>query len=407
MRILQANKYFYRRAGAEAIFLDTISGLRERGHDVAEFSVKHEKNLPSEYANYFITAEPELTKVEMDFGTSIRMFKHFISSTEVEKKLRALVMATEPQVAHLHNVTRQLSASTFKVLKKMGVPIALMVHDVQPLCPNHRMVVKHKLCERCYRHKYYNCVRYKCIDDSRLKSLAGSLEAYYYYLRGIWSMVDVFICYSQFMFDKLVGWGFPRDKMRLVNISSSAPAVAPPLGNKILYLNRVHEEKGIRIFMAALRQLRNYQVVIAGDGPDDQWVERYICQYGLNNVQKVGRVRGESWRQVMSQARVTVIPSLFYENCSVSILESLGHGRLVVATNRGGNSELITTGETGWLAEPDDADSLAIFIREAMELDADSTQMVINNGRRLVMDKYNVDTYFAKLEKIYSELAGQ
>ncbi len=404
MRILQAHKYFYRRAGAEAVLLDTIIGLKARGHEVVEFSVANTKNLPSEYSSYFINIEPELTGIKYSAFTSWKIFKHLISSKEVDAKLSALVMAAEPQVAHLHNVSRQMSATTFITLKKLKIPIIMTVHDVQPMCPNHRMITKHELCERCFCHKYYNCALHKCIDNSRAKSLAGMIEAYYYYLRRVWSLVDIFICPSQFMLDKMTEWGFPKSKLRLARNPQTVPADCPPLGKKIVYLGRLHEEKGIRVFMNAIRQLRQYQVVVAGDGPDEELVERNIRQYGLNNVELIGRVQGEKWREAMLQAKVVVVPSMFYENCSMTVLEALSYGRIVVAADRGGNSELITNGETGFLAEAENSDSFVTFIREAMELKSEEAQEIANNGRRLVMDNHNVDGYFKKLEEVYEEV---
>lgn len=60
MRILQINKFFYRRGGAEVVFFDTINGLRARGHEVSEFSMTHPKNFPSDYSAYFASEIPEL-----------------------------------------------------------------------------------------------------------------------------------------------------------------------------------------------------------------------------------------------------------------------------------------------------------------------------------------------------------
>ena len=75
MRILQAHKFFYRRGGAEAVFLDTIAGLRERGHEVAEFSMQHPKNLPSDYNGYFVSELPELGK-KQTWGEAFKVFSH-------------------------------------------------------------------------------------------------------------------------------------------------------------------------------------------------------------------------------------------------------------------------------------------------------------------------------------------
>lgn len=405
MRILQAHKFFYRRGGAEVVFLDTIKGLRLRGHDVAEFSMQSANNDASDYSGYFAENIGEL-RDKRDLLASLKIYRHFLSSSDVEKKLRALLTAADPEVAHLHNVYHHLSASTFVTLKKKNIPIVLTVHDVQPMCPNHRMIrgVDNKLCEACFQHNYYNCIRYKCVGDDFGANAAVTLESCYYWLRGIWKMVDRFICPSEFMFDKMVKWGFPKEKMRLLRNPFVLPENYAPLGDKIVYMGRFHVEKGIRILLAALPWLRQYPAIVAGSGPDDQWVDNFIKQYSLTNVFRTGWVSREHWREVMNTAKVVVVPSLFYENCSMAILEALSYGRIVVAADRGGNRELVHDGETGFLVKPEDPEALATAIKKAMELSTEETDRIIKNARQLVRERHDPNKYLADLENIYKEV---
>ncbi len=408
MRILQAHKFFYRRGGAEVVFLDTIKGLRARGNEVAEFSMQNTNNETSDYSGYFVDDIGDL-RVKRDPVSALKTYRNFLCSSEVEKKLRALITATEPEVAHLHNIYHHLSASTFTTLKKKNIPIVLTVHDVQPMCPNHRMIrgIDNKLCEACFLHNYYNCIRYKCIGNNFGANAAGALEAYFYQLRGIWKMVDRFICPSEFMLDKMVKWGFPKEKMRLVRNPFVLPENYAPLGDKIVYLGRFHVEKGIRTLMAALPWLRQFQAIVAGAGPDNEWVENFIKQYSLTNVFRTGWVNREHWREVMDAAKVVVVPSLFYENCSMAILEALSNGRIVVATDRGGNKELIRDGETGFLVKPEDPEALAAAIKKAMELSANDSAKIIKNARQLVKTSHDVNKYLESLETIYQEVVQQ
>lgn len=385
------------------VFFDTINGLRERGHEVIEFSMQGSRNLPSDYSAYFSPEIPEFTS-KQSLGSDWVTFKNIFHSNAVENKLRTLISATEPEVAHLHNVTRQLSASIFFTLKKAGVPIVLTVHDVQPMCPNHRMLRNHTVCEKCFKHKYYNCTRYNCINGSKAQSLAGSLEAYYYYLKGIWHFVDAFVCPSQFMLDKMVKWGFPAKKMHLVRNPYAVTAKDTTLGDKVVYMGRLHEEKGINIFLEALKDLKNYQVIIAGTGPEEENVEKFIRQNGLTNVLRVGWVGGEKWQAIMNEAKVIAVPSLFYENCSISILEALGNGKLVVASDRGGNNELIINNQTGFLAEPENPKSLAEAIRKAMQLRGPEAGKLIANAKNLLEQNHDPAGYCHALEEIYAAL---
>jgi glycosyltransferase involved in cell wall biosynthesis len=133
-------------------------------------------------------------------------------------------------------------------------------------------------------------------------------------------------------------------------------------------------------------------------------VKKNIKQYSLGNVEMVGRVQGEKWHQIISQARVVVVPTITYENCSMTILEALSYGRLVVASDRGGNHELIQPEKTGFLAKPGNVDSFIKNIQTMMELDDKSAQEMILNGRKLVEEKYNNNKYFEQLEEVYDEL---
>jgi len=402
MRILQINKFFYRRGGAETVFFDTIQGLRKLGHEVAEFSMSDPKNLPSDYSAYFISRLPELLLAH-DPASAWKIFKHLFYSKEVERKLKALILAAEPEVAQLHNVYHHLSASTFLILKKMRVPMILTAHDVFPLCPNHSLLYGETMGEKYFKNKLYNCIRYKCVNNQLLPSVAGTLEAYYYRWRKIWDMIDLFICPSRFMKDKMVEYGFPEKKMRLIANPYQSPEIIPPLGKQIVYLGRLHYEKGIKIFMAAARQLRDYDITVVGAGPEEKWVDEYIRRNNLSKVRRLGWVGGIEWKNVFAGARVVVVPSVFYENCSLSILEALSYGRIVVATNRGGNPELVIDGLTGFLARPEDPFDLARVIKQAMDLPAAEAEQMIRQGRNLVAKNHNPEQYFEKLLNVYKE----
>ncbi len=403
MRILQANKFFYRRGGAEVVFFDTINGLRKRGHEVIEFSMQHSKNLPSEYGGYFAPEIPELLG-KQDLSSALKTFRHLFVAPEIKKKLKALVLATDPQIAHLHNIYHHLSATTFTTLHKLKIPTVLTVHDVFPMCPNHSMLYGQQLREDLFKKKMYNCVRYKCIDNRLLPSIAGTLEAYYYHLKGIWEHLDMFICPSQFMMDKMVEYGFPKKKMRVVLNPFEIRPEPMPLGNRVVYLGRMHYEKGIRLFLQAASQLRDLPITVAGSGPDDVWVDRYIAQSSLTHVERLHWVENAAWQKVMASARVIVVPSLFYENCSITILEALSYGRIVVGVNRGGTPEMIIDGQTGFLAKPEDGDDLARVIRKAMVLSDSEAKAMVERGRKLIATNHAPDDYFKKLESVYAEV---
>jgi glycosyltransferase involved in cell wall biosynthesis len=307
-------------------------------------------------------------------------------------------------VAHIHNAYHHLSASTFLTLKKHRVPTVLTLHDVFPLCPNHSLLIGEKLAENKLKNNLLNCLLYRCVDGKLLPSIAGVAEAFYYQYKKIWKNIDFFICPSQFMADKMVEYGYPKEKMRVVRNPFAVNHNPMPLGNKVVFMGRLHYEKGIKVFLRAAEQLRDLHLVVAGSGPDEQWVNNFLKEKMLNNVERVGWVSGEKWQEIMEDARVVVVPSVFLENCSVSILEALSYGRIVVASDRGGNPELVIDGKTGFLCKPEDPDDLARVIQKAMNLSPAEVEKMTTAGRQLVKSNHNPSDYFSALLSVYREL---
>ena len=404
MNILQINKFFYTRGGVEIVFFDTINGLRSHGHHVSEFSMQHPKNLPSEYSKYFASEMPELLESQ-SLTSKLKSFKRFFYSSEIEQKLTSLIKAEQPEVAHIHGAYHHLSASTFTTLFKNKIPTALTLHDFFPLSPNRNFVLEETLNEAAYK-KSFACIRNRCVDNKFLPSLAGQLEAYYYKWKHIWDHINLFICPSQFMADKMVEWGYSREKMRVIHNPFETEQKNLPLGNNVLYLGRLHVEKGIKFLLNAAKQLPHIHFVLAGSGPLEAWTENFIKENNLKNVERLGWVEhgSEKYWQAIRAAKVMVTPSLFYENCSISILSTLSYGRLAVATDRGGNPEIIKDGETGFLCKPEDADDLARVIKKAMNTSPEEVKKITEQGRRLVEEKYNLEDYITSLEKVYQEV---
>lgn len=404
MRILQANKFFYPVGGVEAVFFDTIKGLRARGHMVSEFSMQNKKNNPSDYSKYFVSEISTRLSGKFGVGESLKIATRFFYSSEVQTKLTSLVRDTKPEVAHLHNIYHHLSASTFTTLHKLKIPTVLTLHDYFPLVPNHNFLHKETVVENLFKHKTYNCVRYRCIQNKLLPSLVGTLEAYFYRLKRIWQHIDLFICPSNFMKDKMVEWGFPATKMRVAFNPFKEVAQPLLLGKKIVYIGRIHYEKGTKFLLEAAKSLKEYEFIIAGSGPDEMWVDNYIKENKLTNVTRYGWVEGEQWRSIMKQAKVVVLPTIVYENCSVNILEALSYGRLVVASNRGGNPEMIIDSKSGFLAQPEDTKDLVKKIRQAVELIPEETNRIIQYAQKNILPRYQLDVYLDALEKVYQEL---
>jgi glycosyltransferase involved in cell wall biosynthesis len=296
-----------------------------------------------------------------------------------------------------------LSASTFTTLFKNNIPVVLTLHDFFPLSPSRNFLIGEHLDEQAYKPTF-KCIYKKCINNRLAPSVAGVLEAYYYKWKKIWKKVDVFVCPSQFMADKMVEWGYPKEKMRVVRNPFELKTPEIPLGNSIVFLGRIHAEKGIKIFMEAVKNLPDYQVIIAGTGPDDVWVDNFIKENKLTNIKRWGWVSKEELPKLMGEAKIIAVPSIFYENCPVTILEALSFKRVVVASDRGGNSELVIDGKTGFLCKPEDVVSLQNMLKRLMDSPDEILNKVASEGKKLVERNHGIKEYVDCLEQIYGEI---
>ena len=79
-------------------------------------------------------------------------------------------------------------------------------------------------------------------------------------------------------------------------------------------------------------------------------------------------------------------------------------GRPIVATDHGGAQETIKRGETGWLIPPDDADSLAKAVNEALALDAGQRDVLAARSMAHVAEHFSRDVMVRKTLAVYNEL---
>ena len=141
------------------------------------------------------------------------------------------------------------------------------------------------------------------------------------------------------------------------NFISTKKAPAVEKQNYVLYFGRFAKEKGIETFLKACKALPDIPFVAAGSGP----LEGELA--GIQNLKNVGFQSGKALEKLIVEARFSVYPSEWYENCPFSVMESLMYGTPVLGADIGGIPELIDAGVNGELFESGNADALTEKIR--------------------------------------------
>lgn len=141
------------------------------------------------------------------------------------------------------------------------------------------------------------------------------------------------------------------------------------------------------------KELPDVQFVFAGTGPLEDELK------GISNIKDVGFQTGEALETLIREARFSVYPSEWYENCPFSVMESQMYGTPVLGANIGGIPELIEVGYTGELFESGNTGELKKKI-EKLWKDKDLTDQYSQNCKDIRFD--DVETYTKKLMEIYN-----
>lgn len=351
MKILIVNKFLFPNGGSETYIFQLGQYLKKMGHDVQYFGMEHEGRCVGNRAGMYTS--------DMDFhgGSKLAALTYpfkTIYSIEARKKIRRVLEDFKPDAVHLNNFNYQLTPSiileTVKWRKqtKNKCKILFTAHDYQLICPNHMLRNPNtgENCVKCINGRFANCIKGRCIHGSAAKSMIGAAEAYFWKLKGVYRYIDVMVCCSEFMKRKMdSNPRFASKTIAMHNFVETKEGRVSTKKDYVLYFGRYSEEKGIKTLLQVCKELPDIPFIFAGSGP----LKAQMAD--LPNVTDVGFQKGEALERLIREARFSVYPSQWYENCPFSVMESQIYGTPVLGAAIGGIPELIKAGETGELFE--------------------------------------------------------
>ncbi len=395
MKILIVNKFLHPNGGSETYIFKIGEYLKSIGHQVEYFGMEHQGRCVSNSAQQYTD--------DMDFHggnvlTKITYPVKTIYSKEAKQKMNIVLNDFQPDAVHLNNFNFQLTPSVILAVKeyekKSGrkVKIIYTAHDYQLICPNHMMYSEDAICQKCTEGKFINCLKGKCIHSSTAKSAVGALEGYYWKAKGVYEYIDKIICPSRFMKSKLDTNPVFRDKtVVLHNFIEKPEKLDVKKENYVLYFGRFSHEKGINI----IAQAKDIPFVCAGSGPLEDYLNKF------SHIKNVGFKSDSELEMLIRKAKCSVYPSIWYENCPFSVMESIMYGTPVVGADIGGIPELIDDSQTGILFESGNALAFAKAIKSLITDDEKLNQMQQN-----CLKKHfdTVEQYTQKYLKLIEEI---
>ena len=365
-RVLLVNKFYYPRGGDCVVVLNTEALLRENGVEADVMAMEYPQNLTARYSRLF--------PVEVTFGGSVgnrmRALRRTLGMGDVRARFEAVFDEFHPDVVHLHNIHSYLSPVVGQLAHERGIRVVWTLHDYKLLCPRYDCLMDGQPCEKCFSGAKLNVLAHRCMKGSLAASAVAWIEAMKWSRKALERFTDVFVCPSQFMADKMKAGGF--DPARLCVLNNFIDPVkykhyqgldsAAERDDYYCYVGRLSHEKGIADLLEVASRLP-YRLKVAGGGP---LADELRAQYGgCQNIEFLGMLDASAVAHLMSKARLSVIPSQWFENNPLSVVESLCAGTPVAGAQIGGIPELIDS-ECGVTFQAFDKEAMATAISMAM-----------------------------------------
>lgn len=209
--------------------------------------------------------------------------------------------------------------------------------------------------------------------------------------------------------ERMVADGYPADAIHVLH--SPIPNVVPPYHPpprsgvpRFLFLGRIVPEKGLAPLLRAVAGVSvPIHLDIAGKGYQQPAMEVLSRRLGLDDrVTFHGWVDPERVRSMTAQARAVVFPSIWNEPAGLISLEAAASGRTVIASRTGGIPEYATD-DYAVLVPPGSASALADALTH-MAMNYDRAAERGERGRRVVVDRFSMDTFLTGLDTIYESV---
>ena len=393
-RILIANKFYYPRGGDCIVAMNLERLLKERGHDVAVLAMQYPENVDSGWNDYY----PSQVDFAGSLGNKIKAAKRLMGWGDIITSFTKILDDFKPEIVHLHNIHSYLSPVLAKLAKKRGCQVVWTLHDYKLVCPSYACLQNGKPCEKCIGHSKIHVLKDRCMKGSLAASALAWLEARKWNSNVLDRYTDAFICPSQFMATKMKKDGFDPEKLRVVcnHIDAEKQQLFNSLNaereNYYVYVGRLSQEKGVETLLNVASKLP-YTLRIAGDGPLRKQLEEQYAS--CKNIKFLGHQNAQQVAALLSKAQFSVVPSEWYENNPLSVIESLCAGTPVVGARIGGIPELLNA-DNGLTFTSGNRNELKQTIGKAFD-----TQWNNDGIKTVASSRFSEQEHLKQIEEIY------
>jgi len=460
MRILLVSHRYPPRhaAGAEAYAARLARELARRGHELHVFAA--EKDVGRRDLSLAEREHEGVAVTELVNNLYHERFRETWDRPEVDRLFDELLERWRPDLVHLQHLM-YLSIGCAEAAARRGIPVVFTLHDFWLQCPRfgQRLHPDGTVCEPIEFERCGGCLTSFKHAQSRLQRRTGKALAA---LRGATGLdlsgaargaerllrqppappdepasqdaaemareaaerdaamrtrlvpaVDLFLSPSRFLLEQLVAWGIPAERIRHVRAGIDGARfgrIARTSSDRlrVAFLGTLARHKGPHVLVDAWSRLpeelrhRGALDFYGPPGGDPAYVTELEAAARACSAQVHGRLEGDAVLELHARTDLLVVPSLWFENQPLVILEALWARTALAVSDLGGMAELVREGETGLRFPAGDAAALAARLAELL-----SDRQALDALQRSRPAPPDVSSDVEQVERAYGELLAR
>jgi glycosyltransferase involved in cell wall biosynthesis len=378
LKILVVHNRYQQAGGEDSVFVNEVALLRSGGHEVATL-VDSNDAIAGRRAT-----------LAAGIGT--------IWNLPGQRRMAEAIARTRPDMVHVHNFLPRFSPAVFWTCAQADVPSVLTLHNFRLGCANGLLFRDGHVCEECIPGSPLPAIRHRCYRGSMAGSAAIAGMIATHRAIGTWrNKVSRFIALNGFARDRFIDAGLPPDRISVKPNFVDVPAWAETPRSGALFVGRLSVEKGVDVLLKAWRSL-DIPITIIGDGPERERLERQAPR----TVSFLGKRTEAEVQAAMASAELLIVPSIWFENFPMTVVEAMAQGTPVLASRLGAMIEIVEQGVTGWHFAAADPQDLATQVRDLFAR-PDRLRTLGRTARRFYETELSASVNLSMLERIYDQ----
>ncbi len=341
-KILIVHNYYQIPGGEDTVVKNERKLLEDQGHEVILYS---RNNLELKNLS-------KIQKLCLPFTT--------IFSLKTYKEVKRIIKEQKIDIVHVHNTLNLISPSVYYAAFACKIPVVQTIHNFRLLCAGATFYKENKdgsgfICEDCLSKGLRCAVKHRCYRGSFLQTLACVVNLKIHRFFGTYKKLN-YICLTEFNKEKLLQLN-SRGK-KIIDPSKvfikpnfvTAEAECIPYAqreNQFVFAGRLDKLKGIQLLLEAWKNIKDFELIICGIGPEEAWCKRFIEQNNLKNVKMIGFVPNEEVKKIIGKSKALILPTQWYEGYPMTMAESFSLGTPVIGSDIGNVGCLIKENISG------------------------------------------------------------